>query len=198
MARVVIDEDAFETLRARVDSTFYISRRLPDMVFQRVARPTLFCEYEAVLGAGFWPALANLASLHGDDTVDVLTLDPDPVTYYRQEYGYYASFSLRTRASPGEYWDAIADVPSGDQAGAIVYTANVVAVTGPSASWGCWGERGLGIAVFQSHLKHEMDVWSERFGPFLTVEGAVESYVAPNFGPAGVPPELSAALLEKY
>lgn len=166
------------------------------MVFRKLAGPTFFCEYEVVLGADFWPALASLASLHGDDTIDLLTIDPDPVTYYSQAYGTYACFSIGADASKEQYWDALAEAPSGDPTGAIAYTADAIAIAGQSGSWGCWGDRSLGIALFR--LTRAVAWWTRTHGPFLGVEEAVEHFVSQSFRTSGVPSDLAAALTDRY
>ena len=139
MTHAVVDEREFDVIRKHVDRTFYLSRQLPDMVFRHLVGPTFFCEYEVVLGGGFWPALVSLARLHDDESINLFTVDPDPVRYYFREYGDYACFSLRISASREDYWGAVAESPSGDPTGAIAFTADMIAITGWSGDWGCWG-----------------------------------------------------------
>jgi hypothetical protein len=188
----------FEAIRDCVESTFDTSSRLPSTVFRTLTGPVVFCEYESVLGAGLWPALGQLASMHGDTTLYFLTLDPSPVNYYLPHYGTYASFSLDVDASPDEYWNVIAEEPRGDPTGAIVYTTDVFAIAGASGFWGCWGERKLGVALFQARTNSALDMWASRHGPFPTVESALRTYIGPAFGTQGVPQAIASTLMANY
>ncbi|WP_433382519.1 hypothetical protein [Streptosporangium sp. CA-115845] len=113
------------------------------MVFRNPAESTLFCEFDAVLSADFWPALCALAQLHGDDRIQLLVLDPDGDSYYAPEYNMYPATSIALTSSANEYWEVISEEPSGDDTGAIVFSAEAIALTGVSGEWECWGERSF-------------------------------------------------------
>ncbi|MFE3175376.1 hypothetical protein ACFXPA_38315 [Amycolatopsis sp. NPDC059090] len=116
---------------------------------------------------------------------DSLFCEYDAVPAEADEDGYWTAIG---HASPDEFLDSIA------------VSADVIAVTGPSGRWGCWGERGPESAVFQGFPDAAArDGWCERFGPFLDAAGAVESYGWMAFGGRGpVPDEYAAALAENY
>lgn len=197
-SRLVGDRSSYEAIRTHASKVFDVGSRLPGMVFRDLAGYTLFCEFEAVLGAKFWPALTALAQLHGDDMVELLVVAPGGDSYYKPEYGMYPAASLATASSPQEYWKTISEEPRGDATGAIVFSAEVVAIDGPSGEWGCWGERNLGVALIRGVPPEELEGWSDTYGPFLEVEEALRQYVAPNFMRLAMPDELSSALTANY
>lgn len=188
----------FEVIRRTVATTFDLDARLPGMMFVRPAKFTLFCEYEALYAADFWPALTELAAVHGDPIVDLIVIEPNATSYYIPEYRMYPAFSLPVESDEDCYWDALNEEPGGDITGAVIHSANVVALSGPSASWGIWGDRHLGIAVVQgAPMADYAGSWRKKHGPFLDVEDALVHYVAPNFG-GQVPEELAEELVAKF
>ncbi|MEV4750852.1 hypothetical protein AB0K21_31200 [Streptosporangium sp. NPDC049248] len=189
------DRSGYEEVRTCVAAVFNLEARLPDMVFRNPSKSTLFCEFEAVLGVDFWPALCALAQLHGDDWIHLLVLDPDGDSYYVPEYNMYPAASIATTSSMDEYWELISEEPSGDVTGAIVFSAEVIALTGVSGKWGCWGERSIGVAAIQGV---PADGWREKYGPLLTVNDALRQYITPNFRKLGVPGEFASALTTNY
>lgn len=111
----------------------------------------------------------------------------------------YPAMSLSVEAGTDDYWSGIGHEPGGDIMGSIAVSADVVAVTGGSGEWGCWGERNPEVAVFQGFPSTvARNEWRAQFGPFLEVSGALESYVYP--APAGrtVPDEYAAILTANY
>jgi hypothetical protein len=198
-SRLVADRDGYEEVRTCVASAFNLEARLPDMVFRNPAKSTLFCEFEAVLGADFWPALCALAELHGDEQIQFLVLDPDGDSYYVPEYSMYPAASIALTSSADEYWKAISEQPSGDVTGAIVFSAEVIAFTGVSGKWGGWGERSLGVAAIQGMPDVGLSgTWREKYGPFLAANDALHQYIAPNFGGLAIPGEFVSDLTTNY
>lgn len=198
-SRLMADRVGYEKVQACVAAAFNLEARLPGMVFRNSAESTLFCEFDAVLSADFWPALCTLAQMHGDDRIQLLVLDPDGDSYYVPEYDMYPAISMALTSSADEYWEAISEEPSGDVTGAIVFSAEVVALTGVSGKWGCWGERDFGVAVIQGMPTAGLsDGWREKHGPFLAANDALRHYIAPNFGGLDVPDEFASALTANY
>ncbi|MFF4529688.1 hypothetical protein ACFY1P_10490 [Streptomyces sp. NPDC001407] len=171
-------------IRSRTAVTFDLDARLPGQVFKRDAGDSLFCEFDAVLTPEFWPVLRAMARWHGDRRVELLVLEPDRDALYFPEY----------RMCP-----AIGHEPDGDVMGSIAISANVVAVTGLSGKWGCWGERDPEVAVFQGFPDlAARNEWCAQFGPFLDVSGALESYLPLTFAGRSVPDEYAATLAANY
>ncbi|MFF8284082.1 hypothetical protein ACF06W_15310 [Streptomyces albus] len=159
----------------------------------------MFCEFDVVLSPEFWPAISAMARWHGDSRVELLVLEPDCETFYLADYGMYPAFSLPVEAGEDEYWEAVGHEPDGDIMGSLAISANVIALTGPSGKWGCWGERDPEVAVFQGFPDvATRDDWRSRFGPFLDAAGALESYLPLTFANREVPQEYAATLTANY
>lgn len=134
-----------------------------------------------------------MARSHGDEHVELLVLEPACDSYYLSMYQTYPALSLSVEASEDEYWALIGHEAASDIFGSIAISANVIAVTGPSGRWGCWGERDPEVAVFRGFPTAAVrDEWQTQFGPILDVSGALESYLPLTFPRWTVPDEWAA------
>lgn len=195
----VEDYNEYVEIRSRSAVVFDLDARLPGLVFNNIAGDSLFCEFDALLAPELWPALSAMARWHGDRHVELLVLEPDCEEFYFQEYQVYPAVSLDVDASVGDYWAAIGHESYGDIMGSIAISANVVALTGTSGKWGCWGERGSELAVFRGFPSMLVQSqWRAQFGPFLDVSGALESYLPLAFSSRTVPDEYAATLTANY
>lgn len=187
----------YQKIVDRIAGSFHLSRCFPGMVFRKRQGTTVFCQYESVLGMQFWPAIRDLAALHGDTSVDFLVIRPSVKDYYLPEYGTFAAFTLSVDADSATYWKAISQPPQGGMTGAIVFSAEIIAISGPSSDWGCWGERDYGIAAFHSEGS-DLCSWAEKHGPFLDATDALRDFVAPNFASGRIPESFSSVFLDNY
>ncbi len=195
----VIDRNGYLGVRSRSATVFDLDARLPGQVFKEGVEGSLFCEFDVILTPKFWPVLCAMARWHGDSHVELLVLEPDGDDFYRPEYRMYPALSLSVEADMDNYWAAIGHEPDGDILGSIAISANVVAVTGASGRWGCWGERDPEIAVFRGFPNvAARNEWRAQFGPFLEVSGALESYLPLTFAGRTVPDEYAATLTANY
>ncbi|MEU7179296.1 MULTISPECIES: hypothetical protein [Streptomyces] len=193
------DRKGYLEIRSRAAAVFALHARLPDQVFAGDAGDALFCEFDAVLTPDFWPALCAMARWHGDAHVELLVLEPDGDALHRPGNRRYPAISLPVEAGEDGYWAAVGFEPDGDALGSIAISANVIAVTGPSGRWGCWGERDPEVAVFRGFPNAAArKEWHARFGPFLDVSGALDSYLSMTFGGRPVPDAYAAALTANY
>lgn len=148
-SRLVFHRDEYDAVRACASSVFNLDARLPRPVFRDPGRATVFSGFHTILSPDFWPALRALAGSHGDDRIQLLVVEPDCDEHYVPEYGMYPAGVLTVAATGHDYWNLISEKPFGELTGAIVYSADVVAVAGASGEWGCWGERSAGLAAIQ-------------------------------------------------
>jgi hypothetical protein len=195
----VPDRDGYLNIRSRSAAVFEFDARLPDQVFKNDSGDSLFCEFDAVLSPEFWPALCAMAQWYDDEFVELLVLEPECDSFYLPEYRMYPAVSLSVEAGVDDFWASIGHEPDGDIMGSIAISANVIAVTGPSGRWGCWGERNPEVAVFKGFPTAAVrSEWRTHFGPFLDVSGALESYLSMAFAAQTVPDEYAARLVANY
>ncbi|MFE7527707.1 hypothetical protein ACFU7Y_18615 [Kitasatospora sp. NPDC057542] len=195
----MIDRSGYLDVRSRSASVFDLDARLPDQAFKGVAGESLFCEFDAVLTREFWPALRAMARWHGDDRIELLVLEPGVDDFYLPECRICPTISLSVDAGMDDYWEKVGFTSNDDFAESIAISANVIAVTGPSGRWGCWGEKDPEVAIFRGFPDvTTRNEWREQFGPFLEVSGALESYLSLAFGRHAVPDVYAATLTANY
>ena len=193
------DPEVYQAIRSRVSGTFVLDARLPEQVFRNRDAEILFCEFGPVLSPELWPAISDMARWHGDRHVELTVLEPGCETFYLPEYRLYPALSVPVDADEDEYWAAIGNEPNGDVMGSLAISANVIAMTGASGRWGCWGERDPEVAIFQGFPDAPTrDDWRTRFGPFLDVTGALESYLPLTFKNWTVPELYATTLRRNY
>ena len=169
---------------------FVLDAKLPQQVFAGRKAGFIFCEFDAVLSKELWPALSTMARWHGDPHVELRVVEPG---------GHFPVVTLPVDADEDEYWSAIGYERADDPLGSIALSAEVVAITGPSGRWGCWGERGPELAVFCGFPSTpQREMWQERFGPFFGVPEALEDHLPLVFADRKVPDDYAAALMRNY
>ena len=95
---LITDEATFRALREQCAALFYTDRRLPERVFRRGFSSYCVFEHAQIMRKEFADVLASLAKKSGDKEVNYMTIEPDPVDYYKKHCGFYglASFSAET------------------------------------------------------------------------------------------------------
>ncbi|GAA3892679.1 hypothetical protein GCM10022243_67080 [Saccharothrix violaceirubra] len=197
-----VDRSGYLEIRSRVATTFHLDARFPDQVFTGGVRNPLFGDFADVADPEFWPALSAMAQWHGDTRVGLLVLGPDLDECYLPYRGTFPAVSLSVDADEDEYWAAIGwDDDNDDRrfVDSIAVSSRVVAVTGPSGKWGCWGERDPEIAVHHGFPDPTTRTeWRRRFGPFDEVAETLRFHLPVTFRGSTVPPEHARTLTANY
>jgi hypothetical protein len=136
---LVTDDGVFSSLRAECDEVFESTCRLPERVFRPGFDAYFAFEHASILRPEFAAFLTEVGIAYSDKTVQYMSLDPDPVEYYKNLCGFYglASFELQTlrdRYVPVMYREGAADsfrARGGD----------VAVIWGSSLKWGIYCDR---------------------------------------------------------
>ncbi|MFE9341391.1 hypothetical protein [Streptomyces sp. NPDC007063] len=180
-----------DAARARAAAVFDLDARLPQRVFRELTDEAVFCEFDLLLTPDAWPALSALARLHGDRQVDLLVVEVDGVAG--------PTLSLSVEATPDDYWMEVGFGSGREPLESITIAAQTVALTGPSGSWGCWGERDPEVAVVRGFpdeaARHD---WHARYGPCVDAAGALASWLPQVFGNRGIPDAYAAEMAANY
>lgn len=89
LPELITDSDAFLGLRGQCESIIDTQKRLPEFVFRRSFAKYFAIEYGEIYRKEFILFLSRIASLSNDESVNYMTLEPDPVGYYFQHYDFY-------------------------------------------------------------------------------------------------------------
>jgi hypothetical protein len=95
---LLTDDAAFSALREECSSVFDTTKRLPKQVFRENFVKNYPFEHGIIMRKDFATFLTLMARTFADSAVNYMTLDPDPVEYYRKKHGFYglASFEPPT------------------------------------------------------------------------------------------------------
>ncbi|MGF6883089.1 hypothetical protein ABIA39_002030 [Nocardia sp. GAS34] len=184
-----------------MDVCFNVESRFPDPVFRIEASRTVFIEYEVGDSPRFSQDLSDLARIHGDTHVDCLVLDPGRGSINVPEgCGVYPAFSMDVSASEDEV-DAVytESVPGDDESIWLMGDlSNVIAYSGRSAMWGCWGQRNLGIMAIRGADTSAFQGWRKSL---RVSSGSLNEFlgiVAFNFRGDIIPPRILDDLVKNY
>jgi len=136
---LISDVSTYSVLRDGCASVFDTSKRLPEYVFRRKFTNYYAFEHGFIGYEGFAALLAVIAQRFGDRNVNYMTLDPDPVRYYRRNCGFYgvASFDLFTL--PERY--LVVMFRGGEADSFLARGGDVGVFWGSSAEWGIFCDR---------------------------------------------------------
>jgi hypothetical protein len=166
----------FAACLTEVAEVLDVNLRLPDWPFLAPTGYVSVCQYDHILGVNFVPVLQALSAAHGDGEVTLVTLEPLP-SYYWKAYSHFPGFRVERASLPDGYWSGLNREPGGDPAGAVVNTANVVALAGSSHAWAVWGQRDweLGLVLTPTPPGD----WLEAGVPFLDAREALVNFRGP-------------------
>jgi hypothetical protein len=172
------DIRSFERILGDVERALETGRRLPDWPFRVGTGYAVICQFGLAVEGPFGAVLQSLVDTHADEAVSLSVLDPRP-DYYRENYGSYPVFMTPGRTIASTYWDLVAREPGGDPTGAVIYTANVVAMVGASGAWAVWAERSWDLAIVLS--QHANGPWTSCGVDFVSAAEALATFTEPDF-----------------
>lgn len=171
--------EGLRKLRELGEAVFDLNSRLPSVVSSLASADAPFFDGDIVLGGSGWELASSLALAHGDPTVNVLMLDPDPAEFFSST-GEYGCFSCASDAARDSYVAGLFGDPR-EVADQIGYVAETVAVFGASGRWGIWAERNIAGLVVSAEPS-ALGAWELDNGPFLTVDEALDEFLGLNLG----------------
>lgn len=187
----VEDEFIFNKCQKIIEKIFRSNVDLPFDVFRNQFDWHGFDEFDYAMSADFAKELYRLSLLSGDDQVLMMVLDPDPVAYFREKFGYYGLTVLETAELSGNYWQLINMAPKLSPADSVLFNSRKVVWIPLSGKWAIWGDRNLGLCILGS---------AEYFpaGEWKSVEWALQSAVIYSFRGKHVPEFFQTQLRESY
>jgi len=176
----------FSMLLAEVESVIDVTRRLPHLPFRASCGPVDVCEFAMFLNAPFAGVLTALADAHGDESIVLVTLDPDPFSYCERKF---PGFRIARGDLEHGFWAQLNYELAGDTSGSIVDVSDTVALTGSTHTWSAYGQGDWGLALVHSQAaerpwldddevpfvsaREGLDWFTERFVPRSDAERSI-------------------------
>jgi hypothetical protein len=136
---LITDDIAFSALRTECNEVFDTNQRLPGKVFRPNFAKYYAFEHSQIFRKDFASFLTNVARVFADSSVNYMTLDPDPVEYYRKNCGFYGLASFK----PVNLMDSYLKVMSreGNADSFRARGGDVGVLWGSSLNWGIFCDR---------------------------------------------------------
>ena len=144
MAGYVKDQAEFAAISRQANEMFVMDSRLPQQVFRGFAGRTCFTQFSFYCLPELWDIVAGYVPCKAV----VLTVDPDPETYFFRHFGYFSSFVVEPGDASTEILELVDQAPSRSPADSMLVRADVVVFFPVSGAWGLWLERISGFCVF--------------------------------------------------
>ena len=171
-------EEDYASIRAKIAEFVRLEDRYPAWPFRAPSGHADFCEYSDAIEGDFDFVLQALTAHYGDTSVNLAVLEPSPQLYYCTHFGRYPAFTLATHELP-RYWEAVSFEPTGDPTGAVIFTADVVAISGDTGRWAVWEERQWNLSIVLSDEPNGL--WTRGPVTFSEIEDALSWYIEPPY-----------------
>lgn len=184
------NESTFLNASSDIRKSFHVNQSFPKNPFLNFYENFSFEEFDWTLCDEFWTNIQNIALQSGDKYLLMAVLDPDPVRYYKNEFGYYNWSIIPTSASKNEYWKFLNNHPEESPADAIFINSEKIVWLPQSRNWAIWGERSYELCVLGHRKDIEINTWKD-------INWALES-IANCFRNGIVPREFSDSLRKNF
>ncbi|WP_234399865.1 diadenosine tetraphosphatase [Paenibacillus popilliae] len=192
------EKKEFEKSFQIVKELLKYEERLPKQIFKEPLNYYYICDIDNAMGGPFEDVLRNLAFISNDDYIIMGMLNPDPVTYYYKEFGYYNWLHIPANMPEDYYWDMLNVEPNQSPPDALLFNSFVMVWASPSKQWAIWGERDYGIAVLGFHKDgvmrqqiHENEIWRK-------MDDEVADLISLNFRGFTLPKDIKEELFLHY
>lgn len=188
--------DQYPAARQKVESVFYVERRLPEQVFQRPYRFQLLCQFDIAMGELLETLRKSRSALAGD-TVLLSVLDPEPITYFYKHFNKINSFYFKADITEDKYYDIRSRNP-GNPSDAIQFNTGIETYIPSSLSWAMWGERSPELAMIGLDDPALAKTLIADKGYWMDAETASNEFACMPYAGQVMPEEIRRALIANY
>ncbi|TGM12892.1 hypothetical protein EHQ81_13500 [Leptospira selangorensis] len=167
---MIYNREDFDSVWRLVNNAFFLSRRLPEMVFRKLFLYYTFLEFDVAFAKRGWSEMQKLSSENTENII-LAVIEPDPVEYFRKEFGCYNIIKLSKNSSYKEYFSELVEEPQGSPADSIDTNSFIITLIPDSLEWAIWGDRECEILIIGSD-KPLINFNSELF--YLNIDEAIE------------------------
>jgi len=173
------NENIFLNASSEIKEMFKTNQTLPKNPFLHFYEAFSFEEFDWALCSEFWTNIQKLALQSGDKYLLMAVLNPDPINYYKKEFGYYNWSIIPTAASESEYWQFLNHHPEESPADSIFINAEKIVWLPQSKSWAIWGERSFELCVLGHQTNIEASTWKDINWALETIPNCFQNRVVP-------------------
>lgn len=195
----ITKEADFKEMELLVRKTFLLGCDVPNQVFNSSFGNFLFQEFDWALTPNFWDSAIQLFShVLEDDYILVALLEPNPVSYFHQTFGYYNWFKCPLNINGHDYWEILEKSPKQSPADALLFNSETVIWLPSSLKWAIWGNRSYGLCIIAFHDKETKTKLAPFLKTWIAATEALNSFVSLNFKDHKIPVDFRDAFLRNY
>jgi hypothetical protein len=132
-SELIVDLNTFQDLRAQCDALVDTGKRLPDFVFQRRFDRYFAVQHALMSKEVFGVFLSSLAKHYGDQLVNYMSIEPDPVSEYFDKLSFFGMARFRAEDVATRYLTVMSNEGRGDSF--LVWGGDVGVFWGTSRLW---------------------------------------------------------------
>ena len=136
---LIVDKQVFSVLRGECEKIINTRKRLPDFVFRRLFAQDFVVEHAHTYRKDFGSFLFKMSKIFEDESVNYMTVDPDPVDYYYRNFSFFGLASFRLSSLEDRYLPVMSREGNIDSFRAR--GGDVGAFWGSSLKWGIFCDR---------------------------------------------------------
>lgn len=195
---IIYEPQEFENIQRLIKSVFNTNQNLPQQVFSNDYSHFIFEEYDWAIYYEFWGVLQQLATASQDTHIITALLEPNPVTFFFKEFGYYSWFKLPTTLSEKEYGEMMNYGPKAKPDETLLYMSSVVAWVPLSKKWAIWGDRRYEVCILAFADQSIIMPNNSLKGRWRPVKNALDELISLIFRHQQVPQEIADTFIKNY
>lgn len=187
----ITDVEQYATRKSDVEECFRLGLSLPKRLFSERFENFRFEELFYAMSAGFWPTIQALCQRSGDASVLIAVLDPDPLSYYKKNFGYFNWAELPVSSASDDYWEMLNYHPDDSLADSILVNSERIVWVPPSKCWAIIGLRSYEVCVLGCLPSFSCDMWND-------IEWALDTPIPYAFRGRIVPDDFAEEFRHSY
>lgn len=136
---LIVDKGVFSVLSGECEKIINTRKRLPDFVFRHPFAKYFAIEHAHIFRKDFGSFLFKISSIFEDQSVNYMTIEPDPVDYYFRHCSFFGLASFRPSTLEERYLPVMSREGNADSFRAR--GGDVGAFWGSSLKWGIFCDR---------------------------------------------------------
>lgn len=157
----------FSEVIDKVDRLVDSSTSLPNYVFKEGFKTFLFLTFDEIFLKMFYERIVKFNDKNNDRSWWIAVLDPDPVSYFYENFKSYACVEFSRGDDSKVFVEALNFSPGGSSPDAIIHNSNSLAVLSEAGDWVIFGDRDSEIAVCAFKDKKKGEIFEVIYGDEL-------------------------------
>jgi hypothetical protein len=140
-----ISQEKYDHLWTGLSYIINKSIQLPQKIVARKYKYSYLFEDHLFMEEDFYNDICFIAKCHGDENINLMILEPDPIKYYKKHFSLIPFVCWSITDSYDNYWDIINHSPSEKYADSIVDRVDTMVFYSDSFKWCIYIDRNFEV-----------------------------------------------------